>query len=116
MDELLPGTQFTQAQLDNFLEGERQEAARKEWLYRVCCYTCAGIALLTSWAYCTATYGFLWGFGFGWVPGLIVGIAAWFIGAALGRIIYYGWPLAVLYVIFFTKLPRQTIDWLYSLF
>lgn len=28
---------------------------------------------LLTWAYCALTYGFLFGFGFGWVPSLIVG-------------------------------------------
>jgi hypothetical protein len=41
------------------------------------------IAFCCSWWYCAATYGFLWGFGFGWVPSIIIGLAV----AAL-------WPLA----------------------
>lgn len=33
----------------------------------------AGLTFLGAWAYCASEYGFLWGFGFGWMAS---GIAA----------------------------------------
>jgi len=43
------------------------------------------ITFLISWVVCSFNYGFLWGFGFGWVPSLILGF---FVGII--------WPLIVL--------------------
>lgn len=35
------------------------------------------IAFIGGWIYCTATYGFLLGFGLGWIPsGILAGIVA----------------------------------------
>jgi len=32
-----------------------------------------GAAFLAAWAYCALTYGFLFGFGLGWLPAIILG-------------------------------------------
>lgn len=32
------------------------------------------VAFFGAWIYCTSEYGFLWGFGFGWVPALILAV------------------------------------------
>ncbi|NPT44855.1 hypothetical protein GNZ12_26765 [Paraburkholderia sp. 1N] len=53
-----------------------------------------GLVLLTAWAYCSLRYGFLLGFGFGWVPAAILG----FIATRL-------WPLfIVLLIVFWTPM------------
>ena len=52
--------------------------------------------LLAVWIYCAVTYGFLLGFGLGWIPALILALLV-----ALATI--FLWPLAavaVLYVIY----------------
>jgi len=54
----------------------------------------SGVVFLSSWAYCTFTYGFLLGFGLGWLPSMLLA----FIAIAL-------WPLfIVLLIIFWTPL------------
>jgi hypothetical protein len=35
-----------------------------------------------AWWYCAETYGFLWGFGFGWLPSIILAIPLGFVGVA----------------------------------
>ena len=35
------------------------------------------ITALVAWVYCTATYGFLFGFGLGWLPSGFVMLFAW---------------------------------------
>lgn len=45
----------------------------------------AVIIFIGCWIYCTAIYGFLFGFGLGWIPSLI---AAW--------IISWFWPVIVI--------------------
>ena len=46
------------------------------------------IVFFGAWIYCAMTYGFLFGFGIGWLPAAILAtICCWF------------WPLAVLFVI-----------------
>lgn len=47
------------------------------------------VGFLGAWGYCWAEYGFLWGFGFGWVPAILAGLLA----AVLVR---WLWPLAAL--------------------
>lgn len=49
-----------------------------------------GLVLLTAWAYCSLRYGFLLGFGFGWVPAAILGLIA-------TRL----WPLFIVFLIVF---------------
>ena len=45
------------------------------------------LIFLASWAYCTIQYGFLFGFGVGWLPsGILAFILCWF------------WPLYVLVI------------------
>lgn len=39
-----------------------------------------------GWIWCTLTYGFLLGFGLGWLPSLIA-------ASIVGAILRYGWPL-----------------------
>lgn len=49
----------------------------------------AGVAtFIGAWWYCAAEYGFLWGFGFGWVPATIAAAIAYFCARFL-------WPLIV---------------------
>jgi hypothetical protein len=45
------------------------------------------LASIATWIYCTVNYGFLLGFGLGWLPAIIIGVVA----AAL-------WPLVVLLI------------------
>jgi hypothetical protein len=44
-----------------------------------------GITFVLAWIYCMATYGFLFGFGLGWLPAAILGVIVGFL-----------WPLVVL--------------------
>jgi hypothetical protein len=46
----------------------------------------AVITFLVAYIYCIATYGFLLGGGVGWIPALISGAVAYFLGR-------YLWPL-----------------------
>lgn len=54
---------------------------------------CGGLAWLitfvVTWIACTANYGFLLGFGLGWLPAMILGAI---VGAAVGLL----WPLIAL--------------------
>jgi hypothetical protein len=45
-----------------------------------------GLTFIGAWIYCTATYGFLFGFGLGW-------IASGILGALVGAILLFLWPL-----------------------
>jgi len=49
--------------------------------------------LLAVWIYCAVTYGFLLGFGLGWIPALILALLA-----AVATI--YLWPLAALVLLY----------------
>lgn len=49
----------------------------------------AVLTFFGSWVYCTAAYGFLFGFGLGWLPALIL---ASIVGTALVLL----WPLVLL--------------------
>ena len=55
------------------------------------------IIFLCSWAYCTAIYGFLFGFGLGWIPSLILAGLASFLWPVL-------LPIAAALVIFVVNL------------
>lgn len=53
-----------------------------------------GLVFITSWVYCTFTYGFLLGFGLGWLPSMLLALFA----IAL-------WPVfIVLLIVFWTPL------------
>ena len=53
-----------------------------------------GLVFLTSWVYCTFTYGFLLGFGLGWIPSMLLA----FFAIAL-------WPVfIILLIVFWTPL------------
>ena len=63
-------------------------------------WLCAAVTgpatLLAVWIYCTVTYGFLLGFGLGWIPAIILALLV-----AVATI--YLWPLAavgLLYVVY----------------
>jgi hypothetical protein len=47
-----------------------------------------GLTFIVSWVYCIATYGFLLGFGLGWIPSAML-------AAILGTL----WPLVVIALI-----------------
>ena len=47
------------------------------------------LTFLGSWAYCTITYGFLFGFGLGWLPSIILAVI-------VGFLMTYVWSLVVL--------------------
>ena len=58
------------------------------------------LAFLASWAYCTFSYGFLFGFGVGVIPSLLIGILTcmatvylWgpILGAAAMFLLYFAW-------------------------
>ncbi|MFG1260321.1 hypothetical protein V5F79_23615 [Xanthobacter flavus] len=54
---------------------------------------CFFVTFLSAWAYCTLTYGFLFGFGFGWVPAVIL-------AAFVAAIMWLLWlPLAILLIL-----------------
>lgn len=46
------------------------------------------ITFFGAWIYCVSEYGFLWGFGFGWVPALILSVIVCYL--------MYLWPLFLL--------------------
>ena len=48
------------------------------------------LVFIASWVYCTFTYGFLLGFGLGWLPSIILGVIA----AAI-------WPIAIVFLVVF---------------
>ena len=48
------------------------------------------VAFISTWIYCMSEYGFLWGFGLGWLPASI-----------LATIVAFLWPLLFLVVIGF---------------
>lgn len=47
------------------------------------------IAFLAAWVYCMANYGFLFGFGLGWLPAAILAVIS-------GVAMRFLWPLVVL--------------------
>ncbi|MBB3693025.1 hypothetical protein [Sphingomonas sp. BK580] len=67
---------------------ERLQAAIGSWVGGIS----AAIAFFGAWVYCMYTYGFLLGFGFGWVPSAILALFAY----AVGRIM---WPLMLVLVV-----------------
>jgi hypothetical protein len=65
-------------------------------MYQVGSIITGGIVFLGSWIYCAATYGFLFGFGLGWIPSAILAVI---VGAL--------WPVvAILLVLAFALLLR----------
>ena len=46
------------------------------------------ITFVWAWWYCAATYGFLLGFGLGWLPAAIL-------AALVGGFVWLAWPLAI---------------------
>ena len=46
------------------------------------------LVFISAWIYCISEYGFLWGFGFGWLP-----------AAILATILAFLWPLLLLIII-----------------
>jgi TonB family protein len=65
---------------------------------RCCGYFTGAISFLATWWYCAETYGFLWGFGFGWVPSAIIGLIVFVITILVwGIVLYGGIILAVFY-------------------
>ena len=55
-------------------------------------YLIGGLTFLGAWAYCAATYGFLFGFGLGWLPAIILAVI---VGGLSGLL----WPLFWLCVV-----------------
>jgi hypothetical protein len=102
--------------IERFRREEEQNAALRALFCRSIAYIGGALGLGISWFYCAATYGFLWGFGFGWVPGAIVGIIAWWVCYGLAWLFSYLWPFLVLYVIIFTKVPHQLSNWIAAVF
>lgn len=56
-----------------------------EWLYPLGAFITGFITFVSSWIYCIATYGYLFGVGLGWLPSMIV---AFIVGAL--------WPLILI--------------------
>lgn len=46
---------------------------------------CAVVTFLVAWAYCSLTYGFLLGFGIGWLPSVILAACIFFLSAFAWR-------------------------------
>ena len=57
-------------------------------IYAVGGIAIGGLTFIVSWVYCIATYGFLLGFGLGWIPSAML-------AAILGTL----WPLVVIALI-----------------
>lgn len=49
----------------------------------------ASVTFLGAWGYCTSEYGFLFGFGLGWLPAAILAVI-------VGALTRFLWPLAAL--------------------
>ena len=49
----------------------------------------AGLTFIASWIYCISEYGFLFGFGLGWLPAAILAVL-------VGLVFRYLWPLLAL--------------------
>ena len=47
-------------------------AKENDWIYPVGAYITGLITFVVTWIYCIATYGFLFGFGLGWLPSIIL--------------------------------------------
>jgi hypothetical protein len=47
---------------------------------------CAIVTFLAAWVYCSWAYGFLLGFGIGWLPSLILAAIVFFISAFAWRL------------------------------
>jgi hypothetical protein len=52
----------------------------------------AGMTFIAAWIYCTATYGFLFGFGLGWIPSAIL-------AAIVGIAMVFLWKPALILVV-----------------
>jgi hypothetical protein len=63
------------------------DIAESDW-YGVGAIITFCLVFVTSWIYCIATYGFLFGVGLGWLPSLIVG--------GLAALL---WPLLVVLIV-----------------
>jgi hypothetical protein len=59
----------------------------------ICAALTGPATLLAVWIYCAATYGFLLGFGLGWIPALILALVV-----AVATI--FLWPLAALVLLY----------------
>lgn len=60
----------------------------------------AVVTFLGAWGYCAATYGFLFGFGLGWLPAGILAVIVGFAVAFLWGLIAIAVGLLALYLIF----------------
>ena len=69
---------------------EKPSSGDCEWLYPAGAFISGLITFFSSWIYCTVTYGFLFGFGLGWIPSFIL-------AAIVGSL----WPLIALAVMAF---------------
>ncbi len=50
------------------------------------------LTFLGAWGYCTVIYGFLLGFGLGWLPAAILGVI-------VGFLMMFLWPLVLLGIV-----------------
>lgn len=50
-------------------------------------FLCGFVTFVSAWIYCMDRYGFLFGFGLGWLP-------AGILGAMVGFIMRFAWPIA----------------------
>ena len=57
------------------------------------------VTFICAWIYCMATYGFLFGFGLGWLPAAILGVMVFFGMAYLWRWVAGLLAIGVLYVL-----------------
>ena len=52
----------------------------------------AALTFIASWIYCMSAYGFLFGFGLGWLPSAILAVL-------VGFALRYLWPIAALILV-----------------
>ena len=71
----------------------KEDDGFSEAIYPVGAFITGFITFLVSWVYCTAMYGFLFGFGLGWLPSII-----------LAYIVGFLWPLVVPILLLFLLL------------
>lgn len=71
-------------------------SSNDDWYWEIGAWAgiiCAAITFVGSWIYCAATYGFLLGFGLGWLPSAIlavmVGYAAKLLWAPAAALVGY---------------------------
>ena len=68
------------------------------WISRIVAWVGAVVAFFGSWIYCVSTYGYLLGFGVGWLPSIILAVTVWFLA--------WLWPLALFASLIFYKTAR----------